>query len=1117
MRRISGHVVVWLCAIALGVAGVNCAKTSKKGNNTGNGTIGDGTTVNTVVSATSIILGESFKVTCEVRNKAGDLIEVETEFSVSPESTVIGADVTPRGFGSHKATCKIKGYDIVDETPAEVMVNAASLDTVLDKSTIKSGEVATVTCVAKDKDGQVVKDVVTEVKVSPETGVEVSDHELTGKKAGNYLVGCRLPATGQGDDTPASLTVTAGDPAKVITELDPATIKAGDSSTLGCRVEDAEGNEVTGVTTTADVPTDVTRTGNKLTGTKAGAYPIICKIEGSTTPLEQQPATLTITAGDPVKVVLKANPDKTNFKTTESVTLVYTVYDQYDNEVTGIGGTISGPTVGVTNNGNDNYTFNDEGTYDFTVTLAAPYAHVTDTLTLYCDNEPPQLVITYPERGATIDGEPKVVVKGKVTDSGSGVDSLTINGDPVTTINQDGTFEHPTTPVIGLNFVEAIAKDKSGQSVRRTVAYYYSGAFEPYSQDESKTPPMKDGMVIRLSQDVLDDFDHPCSFDVNDKYTCTKIDDFATIGEVLLNNLDFGALLGGTKLFETSINVYDNSFSWSSGWVDLYVGLVYLAATVNVKGSFDIDVKITDLQVNRVGLNLSARTGGIDAKISVDKDSQNNPGFYLETQTTLQFNGAARFTKLDVIDGDGNNVRSAVCTAIDVYEAITGDTVVWQPTICPSNGVFAPLATLNPSVKLDSNGSITKMTLDTGFNVSVDSNGKVIVKLVKGTVSFGGQKIQITIAQGLKLNLGSVSILGGLVTLPLGTIDLQPFANAIQSAVDALVNNFILGTLQGLIEAGINAVLSTDVLNLSGILSDAFNALAINQPIQLPKFVPGQLEAPLINIASKLSSISFEKWIGNDLKTGGMTVGLSTLFHSQKKTDRNPLGSFLRNKCGLEQDETLVFTKEQPFELAAHVDALNQAFYAIWWNGGLDLPIKGSDLGNLDGIGAGPIDLSKMEIQLKFLLPPILNNCAQKGLLEMQIGDLYVDAKLQLGTQPLTFTGYVSFSAAVKVVVDNGTFGIEVLSSPEPFMGLELVTVNGNPGTSGLLENLLTSLIKDTLIGQFAGNALGGFPLPEIDLGALTGLPGAAKLKILPADVQDQFGYYILRGDIDGQ
>ena len=97
MRRISGHVVVWLLAVALGVAGVNCAKTSKQGNNTGDGQIGDGTTVNTTVSATSITLGESFNVTCEVRNKAGELITVETEFSVTPDSTVVGGQVSFTG------------------------------------------------------------------------------------------------------------------------------------------------------------------------------------------------------------------------------------------------------------------------------------------------------------------------------------------------------------------------------------------------------------------------------------------------------------------------------------------------------------------------------------------------------------------------------------------------------------------------------------------------------------------------------------------------------------------------------------------------------------------------------------------------------------------------------------------------------------------------------------------------------------------------------------------------------------------------------------------------------------------------------------------------------------
>ncbi len=87
------------------------------------------------------------------------------------------------------------------------------------------------------------------------------------------------------------------------------------------------------------------------------------------------------------------------------------------------------------------------------------------------DTVPPVITVNSPENGATVT-DPEITVKGTVTDQGSGIASLSINGENVS-VSNDSSFSYAVTLSKGENTITLVATDKAGNKTTKTITVIY--------------------------------------------------------------------------------------------------------------------------------------------------------------------------------------------------------------------------------------------------------------------------------------------------------------------------------------------------------------------------------------------------------------------------------------------------------------------------------------------------------------------------------------------------------------------------------------------------------------------------------------------------------------------
>ena len=465
------------------------------------------------------------------------------------------------------------------------------MDTLLSADKVPVGSTVTVTCDFSGADDESLID--TEVVVTPTEGVTLDGHDLTPTVVGDYEVACKVVGIDLVDPTPALLNVFAADPTKVTAVLDEGTAPAGTGVGVECIAEDQYGNIIEGADTSVDPVEGVDIDDHTVSSTVAGDYEINCSVE-TDGEYEKVPDNLTVVAADPVRLVLVATPDWKAFAIGDQVTLSYEVYDAWDNMAEDLAATLEAPEEGLTALAQWEFEFNEEGAYPFTATLEAPWDDISDTLTLYCDESPPEIVIFFPDRGMTFDGDPVITVKGQVTDSASSVGGMTINGEDVK-MDEDGNFEYPVTSVHGLNPIVVTAADEFGHGAKITRGWYYSTGYLPVADDALVDDVViPEAAVVYMGQDALDDGVHDPA----------HLDDIATILEVLLAGIDIPSLLGGTDLFTQTI---PDIIAVSLPIPDVDPGLF---------GDLIIEIAVNDIVLGMPQVALQSLDGGVDAAIS---------------------------------------------------------------------------------------------------------------------------------------------------------------------------------------------------------------------------------------------------------------------------------------------------------------------------------------------------------------------------------------------------------------------------------------------------------------------------------------------------------------------
>ncbi len=323
---------------------------------------------------------------------------------------------------------------------------------------------------------------------------------------------------------------------------------------------------------------------------------------------------------------------------------------------------------------------------------------------------------------------------------------------------------------------------------------------------------------------------------------------------------------------------------------------------------------------------------------------------------------------------------------------------------------------------------------------------------------------------------------------------------------------FLFGWIIDLFEGTIAEQIEAQVLGqfdqLPLDLGEALSAIAISQEFELPALIGDAPPAKLL-LSTSLSAADFDQFggffeLGSQITSvGGQPPPYATL------------GSLARDKCGkFGEPDFFDYLMQSELEIALKDDLINQMLHAAWYAGAFQIPLPKSALPDVDlsqyGVKMGDIGLS-------FLLPPILSSCNYDEKLLIGIGDMKVQASLELFGQELSITAYASavIEAEMEVVDGPTTKTVGIALKEVGLFEVEVENVSaGFEGAQGAVEELIGQFLGPDLLTQLGSTALSGIPIPEIPLdGFSDSIPAGTVLKLDLTKVYRLGGRTVMAGN----
>lgn len=1001
----------------------------------------DNVVVDTVVDSNFLNAGVTFQVSCLVADLDGREVKTDTAFTVVPGKGVVvdHAKVTPGYPGEYVVTCMLPDGSAPDETPETVIVtkkNIAKVETTLDANEVIGGKEVGATCtVLTNKDVEV--DWPTELVVVPEGGITVTGHTLHADLVGDYEVACQAVDLPIIDTSPEPLKVIAGDPALVRATIKEEEVEAGTEVTVFCTIEDEYGN-VLDLASVADPQDGIDADGTTIIPYLAGEYDVTCSSVDDLGELEQVSDHLRVVAGPLASLVLTPKPKKNAYKVGDQVAILAQAGDALGNPIEGeVEVEITAPE-GIKIVG-EKYEFLEEGIFTFKGFLVG-FPAITGQLTLVCDENGPEIVLFTPERAVTLDGDKMVDVEGNVVDLFSDEVDLEVNGKSVP-VDKDGNFFHVVEGAHGMNILTVTAVDGFGNDSKIVQSFYYSTDYVDFSTENVDDVLLEQSLILFLGQNFLDDGDH-------DK---TKIDDVATLVEILLDSLDLASIV------PPDVPVLDQEMP---GLINVPL-LNQLGFELTLVGGVEIALYIEDVSFAQPFVAINTRDGGIDLLISFSGPAD-DPGIYFQLFIELAFN-------LTVESSFGGNDLVSVGIA--------------------------------PGVALQSSFGLETLLVETSLDINKNVGEELVIKVADLNIVPAGFNIEL-IKEDTALILGPVNI-NGQGVIDLGTVNLGQLG-FVQAINDFLANNLIDPMLDFIIPAVLDLVEPMIEDQVTKMLGDLLNQFEITLPIPLPQ-LPGSDKAVEISFKTRFSSALFTE--------NGGELGLGAGFWTPKGVDRDVLGSLLRDGCGSGNVGWPTFDTAEKFMFAAALDMVNELFYSMWWGGGLKLSLDESVLG---GISIDQFGITDLGVATDFFLPPILDDCTAKGMVELQLGDLLLIASFKVMGAPVTISLYVSAALDAAIFGDGSEIGLQINGVTD--IGTQIVSIDGDLGPlAGMfdIEQLVEGVLVPMIVEQVSNLSLGSFPIPEIDLsGIVPGIPPGTTLSLGNLVIEMSKGYLVFGGEL---
>jgi hypothetical protein len=280
----------------------------------------------------------------------------------------------------------------------------------------------------------------------------------------------------------------------------------------------------------------------------------------------------------------------------------------------------------------------------------------------------------------------------------------------------------------------------------------------------------------------------------------------------------------------------------------------------------------------------------------------------------------------------------------------------------------------------------------------------------------------------------------------------------------------------------------------------ALASLAFGFDFEMPSLDPNGSTVP-VQVVTDASYVDFQGAPNPGglvaLRTGVYAPSVSPHATSQH------LGSAGRVGCNA-GPQNLVVAKEGALELVLSDDMINELLYAAWLGGFLEFDVPSDMLADVDLTTFG---VDNLELTVSGMLAPTISDCGPNEELLVHIGDLRVDASLDLFGSAVDVVIFVSLSAGFELTAGDGEVGIgitdvKVLESQVSVEQDELVA------SEGVIQALIGDNLVPSLLDSLGGGALAGIPLPAFEVAE-----GAA-ITIVPEFLTRASGNSIVSGDL---
>lgn len=531
--------------------------------------------VRTTVSNPQVQAGDEVQVQCEllgVQDGVG-ASALELTARVSPAAEVQSAPndrftTSPTTVGDYIVFCATADGAVTDISGDKFSVEPGepvAVETQLETTSAVAGVAVAVDCQMFDAYGNETTLDVRDIQIATDPIVEqhqgiASQYVLRGTLVGTYPVACEL-ANGVVDVTPEQLTVLPGVPAQSQTTITADVVSPTEVVGVSCTYTDAYGNALEGITTGVTVVPSAAQGASydglvmgdmDFSATVTGQYWVHCTTPGYTGG-DESPAIVTVVPGLPFSWGVDAL-DQDCFWQDRNIPIDWVVYDYWGNVVPNVSVQVTSiPEDGFVSMGDGTYRLQAEADYDLTVEVLSEQ-HPESTIEPYTmnvrvDSTPPRIVVDSPNRAEMLqsggNGDQQIWVNGSVSDSLSFVTQLSINENDlaVSGVNTSEVFSQPQDSRWGLTIVNGEAMDECGN--RRVIAQSYlrSPQYYPALTSTSSSSVADQGIIAHMNQPIIDDYDR------------SDVDDLATLGEVVLQYLDFNEIAPpGSAFAQDSLN-----------------------------------------------------------------------------------------------------------------------------------------------------------------------------------------------------------------------------------------------------------------------------------------------------------------------------------------------------------------------------------------------------------------------------------------------------------------------------------------------------------------------------------------------------------------------------------